>query len=130
MSAAVLIAAAVEAACDVDQALPMRPVQLQSRIAYVEPADPWKEHDASYCGLSVKLDVWLAVGAASDMTEAFEWLDAESTKVMNLGPIELADDTVEAVSVGRPVVLIQDGAAQGQFIGCKIEFARFTEESA
>ena len=125
-AAAVAIAAAVEAACDVDQALPMRPVQLQARLAYVEPADPWKEQDLR-CGFTTKLDVWLVAGSA-DPAAAVEWLDSESTKVLNLGRVELDDDTVEAVSVGRPVLLVQDGQAQAHFYGCKIDFARFTEE--
>ena len=123
MSAAVLLAAAVDAVCDVDQAVPYQPTRLSPSLAYVEPADPWKQPDESYGGVSVGLVVVLVAGS-TDPVEALGWLDVQSSALMVSAPVDVGDDVVSAVSVGAPIRLTDDGG--GVFFACRVEFSRFT----
>lgn len=123
MSAAVLIAQAVETTCDVDASLPVRPTRLSGRLAYVDAAEEWKRREERFCGVSVGLDIYLMAGV-TDMTEAFAWLDAETDKLLALDVIELDDDRVMVGPVGRPTLFVDDGG--GSFLGVRIQLSRFS----
>lgn len=128
MTPAELIAAAIEDACDVDGVASWRPVHLEARTAFVEPAQDWKQRDDSYCGLSIGLDVYLVAGS-TDPRGAQAWLDEQSTVVMNIPPIDIGSDTVFADSVDRPVLFVQDGG-KASFFACRINLTRFTPEES
>jgi hypothetical protein len=122
MSAATLIAEAVQSTCDVDASIAYRPTRLAPSIAYIEPADPWKEPAESYRAFSVGLVVVLVAGS-TDPLDAFEWLDVQSSALISAAPIDVGDDDVEATSVGAPIQIIDDGG--GVFFACRVEFSRF-----
>ena len=127
MSAATLLAAAVDEVCVVDQSVPYRPTRLAPGLAYVEPADPWKEPTESFRGVSVGLVVVLVAGS-TDPLEAIEWLDVQTSALMAATPVDVGDDDIEAVAVGAPILLVDDGG--GSFLACRVEFSRFTTEGA
>jgi hypothetical protein len=122
MSAASLLAAAVNASCDVDASIGHRPTRLSGRIAYVEPADPWKEPTESFRGVSVGLVVVLVAGS-TDPVESIDWLDVQSSALMAATPVDVGGDDIEASLVGAPILLVDDGG--GSFLACRVEFSRF-----
>jgi hypothetical protein len=123
MSAATLLAAAVDATCDVDTSIPYQPTRLASGIAYVAPADPWKEPTESFRGVSVGLVVVLVAGS-TDPVASIDWLDVQSSALMAAAPVDVGGDEIEASSVGAPILLVDDGG--GSFFACRVEFSRFT----
>ena len=122
MIPAIRIAAAVEAACDVDTVTPYRPAQLAARSAFVTPAETWKEiGEATFGHLEMGLDVFL-VSALSDQEQALDWLDVQSSILLRLAPIDVDTDEVIATSVDAPFVFSNiDGV---QFLSCKITYTR------
>jgi hypothetical protein len=119
-----LIAAAVEAACDVDHAIPYRPARLDSKMAFVTAGDPWKSlDDTTFCGFSFALEVWL-VGGSSDQQSALSWLDEQSTILLLHSPIDVGDDSVMVETVDPPLVFTtSDGSS---FLACRVTYSRFT----
>jgi len=116
---------AVEAACDVSLAIPYRPSRLDGKMAFVAPADVWKEVDeeGTYCGFSIGLDVYL-VAPSTDQGMALSWLDEQSTILMNLAPIDVGDDSVDATSVDAPFVFTAgDGST---FFATRVIYSRHT----
>lgn len=123
MSASTLLAAAVKDTCDVVNSLPYRPSHLDHRLAFVAPADIWKQHDDdSYCDMSVGIDVFLVSGT-SDHIDSFNWLDEQSTLLMSAAPVDVGDDTIEAVDVGAPFVFT-DGSGTS-LLACRVTYSRF-----
>ena len=123
MSAETDIAAAINEACDVEQSLAYRPARLANKIAFVTPADVWKEQEARFCGLSIGLDVYL-IASTSDQVTSLAWLDAQSTILMNLAPIQLTADQVQASEVEAPFVFT--GTDGSSFLACRLSYSRFT----
>jgi hypothetical protein len=122
-AASKLLAAAVQSTCAVDQAIPYRPARLSPSSAYVEPADPWKELSDSFCGYRVGLVVVLIAGS-TDPIESIEWLDVQSTALMAADPVDVGDDVIDAIAVGAPILLVDEGG--GNFYGCRVDYSRFT----
>ena len=122
MIQAIRIAAAVEAACDVDTVTPFKPAQQTARSAFVAPAKVWMEAgDGTFCSLEMGLDVFL-VSALSDQEQAQDWLYVQAAILLRLDPIDVDTDEVTAISVGDPKVLSNiDGV---QFLSCKITYTR------
>ena len=117
------IVEAVEAACDVDHALPYRPARLDGKMAFVAPAAVWKEIEERFCGISIGLDVYLVAGS-SEQVLALAWLDAQSTILLNHDPIDVGVDTVIAGPVDAPFVFsTTDGST---FFACRVAYSRFT----
>jgi len=123
MSAAQDIAAAVASICDVDNAIAYRPTRLSSSLAFVEPGEPWKERDDTYCATSIGLVVNLVAGI-TDPLESVEWLDAQSTLLMAADPIDVGADVVAATTVGPPFLFTDIGG--GEFLACRVQYSRFT----
>ena len=122
-SPAELIAAAVDTACDVEHSLPYRPARLAGKMAYVAPADTWKEVEDRFCGISIGLDVYLVAGS-TEQASAQAWLDAQSTILIGLDPIDVGVDTVIAGPVFAPFVFsMADGSS---FFACRVAYSRFT----
>ena len=119
-----LIAAAVDAACDVDHALPYRPARLDGKMAFVTPSEVWKSiEDIGFCNISIGLDVYLVAGSA-DQVQALSWLDVQSTILLNHDPIDVGPDTVISGPVDAPFVFSTgDGSS---FFACRVAYSRFT----
>jgi len=128
MTPSELIADAIADVCDVAQAVPMRPTRLEGRMAFVEPADPWKQLDDSFCGISIGLDAYLIAGS-TDPIEAGRWLDAQSTALMGHPGVDVGDDVVRAVEVDPPFLFAQ-GNPVATFFACRIQFSRFIQEES
>lgn len=130
MTPAEYIANAVKGACDVSQAVPHRPPRLEGRMAFVEPGEPWKEHDEAFCGTRYRLSVWLVAGA-TDPVGAMRWLDTSTDALMALGPIQLGDggDTVIVEQIQPPALIQQDvtttSSPTSSFYVCRVEFSPF-----
>ena len=115
---------AVDDACDVQHALAYRPARLSSKMAFVAPAETWKEiDDIGFCGISIGLDVYLIAGTP-DQAQALGWLDTQSTIMLEHDPIDVGDDTVIAGPVDAPFVYTtNDGSS---FLACRVAYSRFT----
>lgn len=124
MTPAELIAAAIADVCDVAQSVPYRPTRLEGRMAFVEPADPWKERDESFCGISVGLDAYLVAGS-TDPVGAVRWLDTQSTVLMSHPGVRIGDDVVRVEAIDPPFLFVHDAGSSRMF-ACRVEFSRFT----
>lgn len=124
MSAATLLADHVDTICDVFEALPYRPATLSNRIAFVAPADTWKQFDEEglSCELSVGLDVYLVSGAA-DYVDSFEWLDEQSTLLMQAGAVDVDTDTIATTEAGAPFIFADSSGAS--YLACRVTYSRF-----
>lgn len=123
MSAETAIADAVRDACDVTSSTPYRPASLTHHSAFVAPADVWKQtEDGGFCDVSVGLDVYLIAGAA-DVVNSFEWLDAQSTILMNLAPIDVGGDEIAATETLAPFVF-NDGTG-ASYLTVRVTYSRF-----
>lgn len=124
MAAAIALAAAVDTLCDVEHSLPTRPAKLSHKSAFVAPGEPWKQReDFGWCRYSVGLDVYL-VAAAGQQVPALEWLDEQSTILIEAEPIDVGDDTVHAGPVDPPFLFTSpDGSSH---LICRVTYSRFT----
>lgn len=116
---------AVEAACDVALAVPYRPARLDGKMAFVAPADEWKllDEEGTYCGFTIGLDVYL-VAPSTDQGMALAWLDAQSSILMALDPIDVGDDRVFVTTVDAPFVFTTgDGST---FFATRCIYSRHT----
>ena len=119
------IATAIDAACDVDYALPYRPARLEAKMAFVAPADPWKEIGDVFGTTSIGLDVFL-LASTVDMLTSQTWLDAQSSILIDAAPIDIGDDEVIANSVDAPAIFsASDGTTH---LGCRVSYTRFLTE--
>lgn len=123
-AAAVTLAAAVDSLCDVEQSVPVRPAKMAHKMAFVAPAEPWKERDEiGWCRYSVGLDVYLVAGT-SNQVYALDWLDEQSTILIEADPIDLGFDTVRAGPVDPPFLYTApDGSSH---LICRVQYSRFT----
>lgn len=122
MDAAVALAAAVGSLCDVEHSQPVRPAKMAHKMAFVAPAEPWKQRE-DWCEYSVGLDVYL-VAAASNQVYALEWLDTQSTILIEAEPIDVGTDTVHADPIEPPFLLTSpDGSSH---LICRVQYSRFT----
>jgi len=124
VSAETILAAAVLEACEVEASLPYRPANLTHRLAFVAPSDVWKQfdEDSAYCEMSVGLDVYLVAGSA-DVVESFNWLDEQTTILMDAGPIDVGTDTVTAAEVAAPFIF-SDGTG-ASYLTARVTYSRF-----
>jgi hypothetical protein len=120
------IATAIADACDIDYSSTYRPPTVLAKSVFVTPASTWKETGDRFVGHSIGLVAFISVGLA-DQEQALEWLDAQTTILIDLAPIDLdhADD-VHVESIEEPKVFENmDGT---QLLTCRITFTRFTSE--
>jgi hypothetical protein len=123
MSAETVIAAAVLAACDVELSLPYRPARIMSKMAFVTPANVWKEPADQFSSMSIGLDVFLIISSGDQQT-AVTWLDEQTTILMSLAALDLDEDQVTAVEVEAPFVF--KGKDSASFLACRVAYSRFT----
>jgi hypothetical protein len=120
------IATAIADACDIDYSFAYKPPTVPAKSVFIEPATSWKENEDRFVGFSTELQARICIGLA-DQEQALEWLDAQTTIIQNLPPIELdhADDVHVVGTEGPKVFENTDGT---QLLTCRITFTRFTSE--
>ena len=123
MSAETILAAAVLDVCDVETVLPYRPSNLTNRLAFVTASDVWKQLDEDgYCNMTVGLDVYLVAGSG-DVIDSFEWLDAQTTILMQQPAVDVGSDTIVATETGAPFVF-SDGSG-ASYLTARVTYSRF-----